>query len=125
MWHRRLCHCQSPHSRAKGFDRSGDAQALAGEKTSTDMWVDEIIRPDPDGWGFYLKNQVNTVGYSSICTPGTVKAFGKMLDEWGTYSFAQAAEPAIKAAEAGWQLQERQANMWKRPPPLPGMGDRT
>ena len=96
-----------------------DAQALAGEKTSTDMWVDEIIRPDPDGWGFYLKNQVNTVGYSSICTPGTVKAFGKMLNDWGSYTFAQAAEPAIRAAEEGWRLQERQANMWKRPRPYP------
>ncbi|MCA9986273.1 MAG: gamma-glutamyltransferase [Anaerolineales bacterium] len=96
-----------------------DAQALAGEKTSAEMWVDKVIRPDPDGWGFFLEGSVNTLGYTSICTPGTIKAFGTILRDFGTYSFAEAAAPAIVAAEEGWQLEERQANMWKMVGPSP------
>lgn len=96
-----------------------DAQALAGSGVSEEMWSDQVIRPNPDGWGFYLQGSVNTVGYQSICTPGTVKAFGHMLENWGTYSFAETAVPAIQAAEEGWIVEEFQANMWKRVGPYP------
>ncbi|MEM7112936.1 MAG: gamma-glutamyltransferase family protein [Chloroflexota bacterium] len=92
-----------------------DAQALAGSEVDEMMWADEVIRPNPDGWGYFLKGSVNTTGYTSLCTPGTVKALGLMLEKWGSWSWAEVAETAVSAAEEGWMVTEQQANMWKRP----------
>jgi gamma-glutamyltranspeptidase/glutathione hydrolase len=92
-----------------------DAPALAGAKVAESMWVDKLIRPNPDGWGYFMQGRVNTVGYTSVCTPGTVRAFTTMLEKWGTLSFADAAAPAIETATEGFMVMERLANMWKRP----------
>ncbi|MEM7130944.1 MAG: gamma-glutamyltransferase family protein [Chloroflexota bacterium] len=96
-----------------------DAPALAGEHVREDMWVNHYIGPNPDGWGYFLKDKVNTMGYTSVCTPGTVKMMATMLERWGTLSLADAVEPAAQVAEAGFMVRERLANMWKRPRPYP------
>ena len=43
-----------------------DAPATAGAKVSPTMWEKEVLRPNPDGWGFFLRDKVNDVGYRSI-----------------------------------------------------------
>ncbi|MEZ4661631.1 MAG: gamma-glutamyltransferase [Caldilineaceae bacterium] len=96
-----------------------DAPALAGAKVSADMWTDRLLRPDPDGWGYFLRDKVNMVGYTSVCTPGTVKALSTMLERWGTISWAQAAEPAAAVAEEGYVVSNYQANRWKAPRAYP------
>jgi gamma-glutamyltranspeptidase/glutathione hydrolase len=92
-----------------------DAPALAGAKATPDMWVDDVIRPNPDGWGYFLKDQVNEAGYTSICTPGTVKMLANLLERWGTIDWAAAAAPAIQIAEDGFVVSDKLANGWKRP----------
>src|SRR5438105_736906 len=47
-----------------------DAPAVAGSRATPTMWEDEVIGPNPSGWGFFLKNKINDDGYQSICTPG-------------------------------------------------------
>lgn len=96
-----------------------DAPALAGEKVSETMWVDKYIGPNPDGWGYFMKDRVNTMGYTSVCTPGTVKMLATMLARWGTISLADAVAPAAAVAAEGFMVRERLANMWKRPRPYP------
>ncbi|MEZ4558245.1 MAG: hypothetical protein R2854_17725 [Caldilineaceae bacterium] len=39
-----------------------DAPALAGARVRPDMWVDHIIGPNPDGWGYFLEGKVNDAG---------------------------------------------------------------
>src|SRR2546423_2814398 len=56
-----------------------DAPALAGSKTTPGVGEDIVLRPNPDGWGFFLKDKVNDAGYQSICAPGMVKALAAML----------------------------------------------
>lgn len=90
-----------------------DAPALAGAKTSPDMWVDKVIGPNPDGWGFFLENQVNDAGYTSICTPGTVKALAAILSRWGTISWAEAIAPAARIAEDGFMVRAQLAKRWQ------------
>lgn len=97
-----------------------DAPALAGARTTPDMWQDQVLGPSPDGWGFFLKNKVNDVGYSSICTPGTVKGLATMLERWGTLSWAQASEPAARIAEEGFVVDTHLAMGWKSTLKLPG-----
>ncbi|MEM7538251.1 MAG: gamma-glutamyltransferase [Chloroflexota bacterium] len=91
-----------------------DAPALAGSKVTPDMWVDKYIRPNPDGWGYFLEGSVNELGYTSVCTAGWVKAMSTLLDRWGTYSWAQVVEPAARIAEEGFVVNERLMNMWQR-----------
>ena len=56
-----------------------DGPALAGANVTADMWVDRVIRPNPDGWGYFLQGRVNDAGYTSVCTPGWVKTMVTML----------------------------------------------
>src|SRR6266702_1205746 len=56
-----------------------DGPALAGSKVSPGMWEEVVIRPNPDGWGFFLQGKVNDSGYQAICAPGTVKALAAMV----------------------------------------------
>ncbi len=96
-----------------------DAPALAGTKVSPAMWQDRLIRPNPDGWGYFLRGKVNDLGYQAICTPGTVQGLATMLDRWGTISWAQAIEPAARIAEEGFVVDDRLAAGWKRKPRYP------
>jgi gamma-glutamyltranspeptidase/glutathione hydrolase len=96
-----------------------DAPALAGSKTSPEMWENRLIRPNPDGWGFFLEGKVNDAGYTSICTPGWVKGIAAILERYGTISWADAIAPAIRVANEGWLVSEFRANTWKRPRAYP------
>jgi gamma-glutamyltranspeptidase/glutathione hydrolase len=91
-----------------------DAPALAGSKVAPDMWRDELIRPNPDGWGYFLKGKANDLGYQSICTPGTVKALAAMLERWGTVSWERAIAPAARIAEQGFIVDSHLAAGWRR-----------
>ncbi len=92
-----------------------DAPALAGAKVSPEMWADKLLRPNPDGWGYFLEGKVNSIGYSSICTPGTLKTLSTMLERWGTIGWAEALQPAIRLAEEGFMVRQSLANNWTRP----------
>ena len=96
-----------------------DAPALAGARVTPDMWVDHIIGPNPDGWGYFLEGKVNDAGYTSICTPGTVKALAAMLDRWGTVSWADAIAPAADLADRGFMVTAHLASRWHTPRPYP------
>jgi gamma-glutamyltranspeptidase/glutathione hydrolase len=91
-----------------------DAPALAGSHTSPAMWEDKLLRPNPDGWGFFLAGKVNDAGYTSICTPGWVKGIAAILERYGTIAWADAIAPAIDVANEGWTVSEFRANTWKR-----------
>ncbi len=90
-----------------------DAPALAGSKVDPTMWVDKVIRPNPDGWGYFLAGKVNECGYQSICTPGTVKGLSTLLQQWGTLSWEQAIRPAAQIAEEGFIVGSTLADSWK------------
>jgi len=90
-----------------------DAPALAGSKVTPTMWEDKVIRPNPDGWGYFLEGKINDVGYQSICTPGAVKGFAEALKRWGTISWRRALEPAMRIAEEGFVVSQNLSAGWK------------
>lgn len=90
-----------------------DAPALAGSLVTPEMWEKIVIRPNPDGWGYFLRGKVNDQGYQSICTPGAVKALAAMLERWGTISWQEAIAPAARIAEEGYVVDPSLANGWK------------
>ena len=93
-----------------------DAPALAGSRVTPDMWEDKVIGPNPDGWGYFLQDKINEIGYSSICIPGMVRGMGSMHDKWCSRSWAELLEPAIRIAEEGWVVGAMMAGRWKEPP---------
>jgi gamma-glutamyltranspeptidase/glutathione hydrolase len=89
-----------------------DAPALAGSGVTEDMWADKILRANPDGWGYFLEGKLNDAGYTSICTPGWVQAMSTLLERWGTLSWAEALEPAVRIAEEGFIVNEKLGLRW-------------
>ena len=90
-----------------------DAPALAGSLVAPDMWQEIVIRPNPDGWGYFLQGKVNDRGYRSVCAPGTVKGLAAMLSRWGTLSWADALAPAARIAQEGFVVDSHLAAGWK------------
>lgn len=106
-----LLTCHVPH--APTPQKVLDAPALAGSKVSPAMWEDRVLRANPDGWGFFLKDRVNDDGYLSVCTPGMVKGLQAIHGRYGTRRWADLIAPAIALAEAGWQVGDHLAGRWK------------
>jgi len=92
---------------------SMDAPALAGSRVTPDMWAEIALRPNPDGWGYFVTDKVNDLGYTSVCAPGTVRALATMLERWGTISWAQALGPATRIAEEGFVVSSHLAEGWQ------------
>ena len=90
-----------------------DAPAVAGARVSDEMWEDQVIRPNPDGWGFFLKGQVNDIGYQSMCVPGAVRGLDSLLRERGTISWSEALKPAIRIAREGFVVGTTLSDLWK------------
>ena len=90
-----------------------DAPAVAGSKVQPDMWQTFVVRPNPDGWGYFLKGRINDLGYRSTCVPGAIKGFSAMLERWGTISWHRAIEPAIRIADEGFVVSAHLAGRWK------------
>jgi len=91
-----------------------EAPALAGSKVTPAMWEDILLQPNPDGWGYFVKGKVNTIGYQAICAPGSVRAWAAMLEHWGTTSWESAIAPAARIAQEGFMVSDRLAATWKR-----------
>lgn len=96
-----------------------DAPAVAGSKATPTMWEDAVLRPNPDGWGYFLKDAVNDIGYRSICVPGAVRGLHALLTRWGTRSWEQILEPASRVAQEGFPVGATQAMNWKTPGKYP------
>jgi gamma-glutamyltranspeptidase/glutathione hydrolase len=68
------------------------------------MWQDRILGETEDGFGFVLKDEVNDLGYQSITTPGTLKAFEEAHKHYGSLPWSRILEPAIAFASDGYVL---------------------
>jgi gamma-glutamyltranspeptidase/glutathione hydrolase len=90
-----------------------DAPALAGSKTTPDMWEAASLGPNPEGWGFLVRDRLNYMGYSSICTPGAVRGLATLLARYGTISWAEAIAPAARIARDGFMVGQTLAASWR------------
>jgi len=93
-----------------------DAPALAGSRVSPEMWESLVVGPNPGGWGFQLRNQVNEDGYQSVCTPGTVLGLETIHSRWCSRPWPELLQPAIELAEEGWQVSASMATRWRDKP---------
>jgi gamma-glutamyltranspeptidase/glutathione hydrolase len=96
-----------------------DAPAIAGSLVKPDQWKDAILRPNPDGWGYFLKDKVNDVGYQSICVPGMVRGLAEIQRRFCTRSWSGLLQPGIRVADEGWPVSSGKAASWKEPAAQP------
>ena len=73
------------------------------------------MRSVNDGFGFILKGEVNEIGYQSMTTPLTLKAFGEALERFGTKPLSELLEPAIEYCEQGFVVRPAVHRFWHQP----------
>ncbi|HDZ5145742.1 TPA: gamma-glutamyltransferase [Campylobacter jejuni] len=84
---------------ANGENTTLDFREMAPLKASRDMYLDskgEVIK------------DTSTIGYLAAGVPGTVKGMSAMLDRYGTMKLKDLIAPAIKLAEKGFLISDRQ-----------------
>ncbi len=96
-----------------------DAPAIAGSLVEPAMWERSVIKPNPDGWGYFLDGKINDDGYLSICTPGMVRGMQAIHQKFCTRKWAELFAPAIRLADEGWTVGEHLAQRWKDAPSYP------
>jgi gamma-glutamyltranspeptidase / glutathione hydrolase len=92
-----------------------DFHGRAPLATRENMWESLILGECDDGFGFILEGQVNEIGYTSMTTPLTIKAFGDALKLFGSRSLGELIQPAIDYCENGFVVRPCVYNFWHQP----------
>ena len=99
----------------RGVHELIDFHGRAPKATTPTMWQDLIVRECDDGFGFVLKGEVNEIGYQSMTTPLTLKAFDEAMTRYGSRTLAQVIQPAIDYCENGFEVRPGLFRFWVRP----------
>lgn len=97
---------------AQGVHTSLDFHGRCPAAVTENMWEDLLLSETEDGFGFNLKGDVNDIGYGSITTPNSLKAYDEALKRWGTRSLGDLMEAAIHYCEAGFMVRPHVAYFW-------------
>ncbi len=98
----------------KGVHTCMDFHGRAPLATWPEMWEQLIVRECDDGFGFILSGEVNEIGYQSMTTPLTIKAFDEAMQRFGTRSLADVMAPAIQYCEDGFLVRPGVHGFWTR-----------
>lgn len=77
-----------------------------------EMWQNLVESETRDGFGFVLKGNINDLGYQSITTPGSLKAYSEAISEYGTWDWADIVAPAIAQADEGFRVRPHVYHWW-------------
>ncbi len=78
-----------------------------------DMWEDKLDGETRDGFGFVLKDNANDLGYGSVTTPGSLKAYFEAVTEFGTWNWPDVVAPAVAQAEQGFRVRPHVDFWWR------------
>ena len=104
------------HLPGRGVHRLLDFHGRAPLAVRPDMWADLVRSEAEDGFGFLLEGAVNEIGYQSIATPMTLRAFDDALARFGTRSLSDLIGPAIEWCEEGFQVRPHVSAFWNMGP---------
>lgn len=77
-----------------------------------DMWLDQLEAETRDGFGFVLKNNANDLGYQAVTTPGSLMAYGQMIERFGNFDWKDICAPAIDIARKGFLIRPAVQFWW-------------
>ena len=89
-------------SAEKGEHMVVDGLMRAGSLVREDMWVEGHLGESDGSGASQFEDLRSNLGYTSICTPGSVAALAEMHDRFGTMSWAELLQPAAQIARNGF-----------------------
>ncbi|MBL8833846.1 MAG: gamma-glutamyltransferase family protein, partial [Rhodospirillales bacterium] len=101
-------HVHAPDGRQETID----FYARVPQAATPDMWAAKLVGESDDGFGFFLSDRSNELGYGAIATPGTLRGFETALARHGTRRFGDLVEPAIRHARDGVMVRPHMAAYW-------------
>ncbi|WP_416900059.1 MAG: gamma-glutamyltransferase [Minwuia sp.] len=96
----------------KGVHTFIDFHGKTPGAATPDMWEDIIEGETRDGFGFVLKDKVNDLGYQSVTSPGSLKAYHEAASEFGSWDWADICAPAVAQAEEGFHVRPHVHYWW-------------
>ena len=81
-----------------------DGCLRAGSLTSPDMWTDDYLGEAPLSGTSLFEDFRSTMGYTSICTPGSVAVLGELHRRYCTWPWDQLVQPAVHIARQGFAV---------------------
>lgn len=96
----------------RGVHQNIDFHGRTPLAATPEMWADLIEGETRDGFGFLLKGRVNDLGYGSITTPGSLKAYAEALEHWGSWDWKDIVQPAIEECERGVTVKPHMHFFW-------------
>ena len=100
----------------RGVHRLLDFHGRAPLAVREDMWAGLVRGEAEDGFGFLLEGAVNEIGYQSITTPMTLRAFDAALARYGSRDLVELIGPAIAWCEDGFQVRPHVSAYWNEKP---------
>ena len=81
-----------------------DGCMRAGSRVTSDMWAaDSKGEADFNGASLFEDHR-SVVGYTSICTPGTVAGLGEVHEKYCSMAWSELLHPAIRIAKEGYPV---------------------
>ncbi|MGK0169184.1 MAG: gamma-glutamyltranspeptidase/glutathione hydrolase [Gammaproteobacteria bacterium] len=97
---------------SQGIHTCIDFHGNTPSAATPDMWEHLLEGETRDGFGFVVKDEVNDLGYQSVTTPGSLKAYYEAIRDFGTWDWADIVAPAIDRAERGFQIRPHVYFWW-------------
>jgi gamma-glutamyltranspeptidase/glutathione hydrolase len=103
------CHVFDP---AQGRHETIDFYARCPAASTPDMWAGKLVGESDDGFGFFLSDRSNELGYGAIATPVTLRGLAMALERHGTMRLGDLIQPAIRHARDGVMVRPHMAAYW-------------
>ena len=108
--------CMHVYDPASSRHETIDFYARVPLAARPDMWLDKLVGESDDGFGFFLSDRSNELGYGAIASPMTLRGLDAALRRFGTRSFADLVQPAIRNARAGVMVRPHMGMFWNQVP---------
>jgi gamma-glutamyltranspeptidase / glutathione hydrolase len=100
------------HAPKQGVRTCIDFHGRTPLAATPEMWADLMEGETRDGFGFVLRGHVNDLGYGSVTTPGSLKAYAEAVAEFGSWDWADVVAPAVAQAERGFVVRPHVHYWW-------------
>ena len=94
---------------SSGRHRVLNALSTCPAAVREDMWAASFIGECSDGYGYAIRGAGNELGHAAVTTPGILRLFAKVHEEFGRAPWPRLFQAAVAAAESGWIVRPRVA----------------
>jgi gamma-glutamyltranspeptidase/glutathione hydrolase len=108
--------CMHVFDPTRAIHETLDFYARAPLAATADMWAGKVVGESDDGFGFFLSDRANELGYGAIATPVTLRGLDAALKAYGTRALGDVLEAPIRHARDGVMVRPHMAMYWGQVP---------